>query len=150
MTYIEIQNDLIQRYNIDLCDGTKCKCDWSRVHAHPKLRRVCKWKQRNSLASTITLFHEVGHIENNKGITRRAEEEYFATTWAIDRLKEYGIAFPLKELFEYQRYILVEIARGQRRGGTGYGELNLYKYAGHDVSIEMVKRQIGPEWGLDW
>ena len=150
MNYIEIQNDLIRRYRIDLCDGTKCEDgDWGRTHAHPKQRRVCKWKQRNSLASTITLFHEVGHIENNNGITRRAEEEYYATTWAIDKLKEYGILFPMKDLFAYQRYVLVEVARGRRRGGRDYPEMNLYKYAGYDVSLEMVKRQIDPGWGID-
>ena len=46
MTYKEIQNEVIKKYRIDICDGTRCKDgDWSRTHAHVKTRRVCKWKQ---------------------------------------------------------------------------------------------------------
>lgn len=79
MNYIEIQNEVIKKYRIDICDGTKCENDWSRTHAHPKKRRVCKWKQANSIVSTIILFHEIGHIENNNSKMRRCEEEYYAT-----------------------------------------------------------------------
>lgn len=149
--FIDIQNQVISKYRIDLCDGTKCKDgDWSRTHAHIRERRVCKWKQENTLSSTITLFHEIGHIENNAGTMRRAEQEYHATTWAIDRLQELGIKFPLKTLFIYQRYIMVEMARGRRRGGQGYGDLNLYKYIGEDISLDEIKSVIDPKWGLDW
>lgn len=151
MTYIEIQNDIIKRYKIDLCDGTKCDDgDWGRMHAHVRERRVCKWKQKNSLRCTFDLFHEIGHIENNHAGMRRAEEEFHATTWAIDRLKEYGIQVPKSILFLYQRYVLVEIARGMRRGGRSYGDLNLYAHAGYDISLEEVKSQIDPKWGLNW
>lgn len=125
MTHKEIQDDVIQRYRIDICDGTKCKDDWHRTHAHIKIRRVCKWKQANSINSTFTLLHEVGHIENNTASMRRAEREYHATAWAIDRCKEYGLEIPAKIIEEYQRYIDMEIARGERRGGTGYGDLRL-------------------------
>lgn len=125
MTYIEIQNAVIKKYRIDLCDGTKCKNDWTRTHAHPKQRRVCKWRQKNSVQSTFELFHEIGHIENNHGKLRRAEEEYFATVWAIERCKEYGITVPGKTQKDYQDYIDMEVSRGKRRGGTGYGNLLL-------------------------
>lgn len=148
MNYTEIQNEVIRKYRIDLCDGTKCEDDWSRIHAHQRLRRVCKWKQANSYASTFTLLHEIGHIENNNAKMRRAEQEFFATAWAIDRLREYGLPIKMQTLFVYQRYILVEIARGQRRGGKAYGDLNLYSYAGMNVDLEMVKRQIDPAWGI--
>jgi hypothetical protein len=123
MTYIEIQNEVIKRYRIDLCDGTKCKDgDWSRTHAHPKKRRVCKWKQANSVVSTFTLFHEIGHIENNSSTMRRCEEEYYATVWAIAKMKQYGIAdkIPKKTKSAYQAYILDERLRGIRRGGANY------------------------------
>ena len=151
MNYIGIQNEIIKRYRIDLCDGTKCDDgDWDRTHAHPRLRRVCKWRQANSFSSTFTLLHEVGHIENNNGKMRRAESEYYATTWAIDRCKEYGIKIPLRTLFKFQRYVLVEIARGRRRGGVGYGDLNLYSYAGYNITLEEVKEQVDTKWGLDW
>ena len=126
MKYISIQNDVIARFRIDICDGTRCKDgDWDRTHAHPKQRRVCKWKQANSIQSTFTLLHEVGHIENNHGKMRRAEEEYYATMWAIAMCEEYGIDVPQSIIDDYQEYIDDEIARGIRRGGTGYGKLRL-------------------------
>lgn len=123
MTLIEIQNEVIKNYRIDLCDGTRCKNgDWSRTHAHPKQRRVCKWKQASSIVSTFELFHEIGHIENNRSTMRRCEEEYHATVWAIERMKEYGIADRIsdKEKARYQEYIYDELDRGLRRGGSGY------------------------------
>ena len=115
---------------IDICDGTKCANDWSRTHAHVRLRRVCKWVRANSLESTFTLFHEIGHIVNNKSTMRRCEEEYYATVWAIDELKKYGIKVPVKLIDRYQRYISLEMDRGIRRNGLGYdeNELNLVKY----------------------
>ena len=58
---------------------------------------------------------------------RRAESEYYATMWALDRCKEYGIEVPEKTIKEYQGYIDMEIKRGKRRGGAGYGELKLRK-----------------------
>lgn len=122
MTLIEVQNEVIKRYRIDLCDGSKCKNDWSRMHAHPKQRRVCKWKQKASIVSTFDLFHEIGHIENNNGKMRRCEEEYFATVWAIERMREYGLIDKISDKLKasYQEYIWEERARGLRRGGMGY------------------------------
>lgn len=123
MNYKDIQNEVIKRYRIDLCDGTKCEDgDWGRTHAHPKKRRVCKWKQANSAKSTFTLFHEIGHIENNNSTMRRCEEEYHATVWAIEKMREYGlignITDDVKRL--YQEYIYRELDRGKRRGGKNY------------------------------
>ena len=123
MKYIEIQNEVISKYKIDLCDGSKCKDgDWNRTHAHVKQRRVCKWKQSNSIASTFELFHEIGHIENNNAKMRRCEEEYYATVWAIDKLREYEILDRLsaKQKESYQDYIYRELDRGVRRGGKQY------------------------------
>ena len=126
MKYTEIQTEIIKKYRVDLCDGTRCKDgDWTRTHAHPKQRRVCKWKQANSIQSTFTLLHEVGHIETTTSKMRRAESEYYATLWALERCKEYGIEVPEKIIKEYQDYIDDEKARGLRRGGSGYAELKL-------------------------
>lgn len=125
MKYIDIQNEVIKKYKVDICDGTKCKDDWHRTHAHIRPRRVCKWKQTNSIQSTFTLFHEIGHCMTTKGWMRRAEEEFYATEWAIDRCKEYDLDVPQSIITEYQEYINMEIARGMRRGGAGYGELKL-------------------------
>lgn len=123
--YIAIQNEVIKKYRIDLCDGTKCKDDWSRTHAHIKQRRVCKWIQKNSIESLFTLLHEIGHIENNQSwilgrTMRRAEEEYYATKWALGVLSEYGLTLPEKRLQDYRDYVQREIDRGVRRGGTSY------------------------------
>ena len=123
MRFIDIQNEVIKKYRIDICDGTKCEDgDWDRTHAHPKKRRVCKWKQSNSVESTFTLLHEVGHIENNNSKMRRCEEEYHATIWAIEIMKQYGIADKISDKTKklYQDYILRELDRGVRRGGVGY------------------------------
>lgn len=126
MTYLEIQADVIKRYRVDICDGTKCSDgDWSRTHAHVKKRRVCKWKQKNSIQSTFTLLHEVGHIETTKAGMRRAEEEYYATVWALERCKEYGLKIPEKTIAVYQQYIDYTKDRGKRRGGSGYATLSL-------------------------
>lgn len=127
MNYIEIQNEVVKKYRIDLCDGTKCKNDWTRTHAHPKQRRVCKWKQANSVQSTFTLLHEIGHIMTKKGWMRRAESEYYATMWAIEECQKYGIEAPNKTIKAYQDYIDREVDRGKRRGGQGYGNLQLVK-----------------------
>lgn len=125
--YIQIQNEEIVKYNIDICDGTKCKNDWSRTHAHIRQRRVCKWQQKNSIESTFTLLHEIGHIMTTKAWMRRAESEYFATVWAIKECTDLGLKVPQKVINDYQRYIDMEIARGERRGGSGYGNLQLIK-----------------------
>ena len=128
MNYKDIQNEVIKKYRIDLCDGTRCKDgDWSRTHAHIKQRRVCKWKQANSIQSTFTLLHEIGHIENNRSGMRRAEEEYHATIWAINECKKYGIEVPQKIIEEYQAYIDMTKDRGVRRGGDDYGKMELPK-----------------------
>lgn len=127
MNYIDIQNEVIKNYRIDICDGTKCKNDWSRTHAHVKQRRVCKWKQANSVQSTFTLLHEIGHIMTTKSGMRRAESEYYATVWALEEAKKYDIEIPQKTIEAYQKYIDMEKDRGLCRGGWGYGDLRLIK-----------------------
>ena len=87
MTLVEIQNEAIQKYRIDICDGSKCNNDWSRTHAHVKQRRICKWKQCSSIKSTFELFHEIGHIETHTSKMRRCESEYAATVWAVERMQ---------------------------------------------------------------
>ena len=122
MKYIDIQKDIVKKYRIKLDPYSKC---WSRTHAHVKQRRICKWNFSNSVQATFTLLHEVGHIENNHGNMRRCEEEYFATVWALEKAKEYGLVIPDKIIDEYQKYIDSERERGIRRGGKDYGDLKL-------------------------
>ena len=125
--YLDVQDDIIKQYNIDLCDGEKCKNDWRRTHAHIKERRVCKWKCANSIQSTFALLHEIGHIETTKSKMRRAEAEYHATVWAIEKCEECGLQIPDTIINQYQKYIDMELERGKRRGGSGYGDLVLIK-----------------------
>lgn len=138
--FTDIQNDVIKRYRIDICDGTKCRNDWGRTHAHPKQRRVCKWKQVNSIQSTFTLLHEVGHIITTKSWMRRCESEWYATAWAIEEALELGLEIPDKTLKDYQNYIDMEKRRGLRRGGKNYdefpcgGSLEIYR----DSYEEMI------------
>jgi len=117
MKYAEIQADIVKKYRVDLCDGSKCSNDWRRTHAHVKKRRVCKWKAANSVQSTFTLLHEIGHLETTTTGMRRCEEEYYATVWALEKCKEYGIKVPEKIIKDYQDYIDMEYDRGVRRGG---------------------------------
>jgi hypothetical protein len=120
--YIQIQNDVVQRYNITLDEFSTCRM---RTHAHIKERRVCKWHPKNSVASTFELLHEIGHIETTKSNMRRCESEYYATQWAIDTAKEYGLIIPDKLVKYYQDYIDMELGRGVRRHGSNYNEEGL-------------------------
>jgi predicted DNA-binding protein (UPF0278 family) len=118
LSYADIQNDVIQKYRINLCFGDKCERDWRRMHAHVRERRVCKWKQANSVKATFDLFHEIGHIESNTSKMRRCEQEYHATVWAIIEMRKYGLEVPASIISSYQEYINREHDRGVRRGGN--------------------------------
>ena len=114
MDYTTIQNEVIQKYNIKIETDSKC---WKRTHAHiDGSRRVCKWNQANSYASTFTLFHEIGHIETHKKSYKRYEQEYYATTWGTDKMKEAGLPIKRKKVQKYKDYIRRTYERGIRRG----------------------------------
>ena len=132
MNLIDIQKEVIARYKIDICDGSKCADDWYRMHAHVKERRVCKWKPAASIKATFDLFHEIGHIETTTSKMRRCESEYYATVWAVERMWEYGLDDRISDTIKkrYQEYIWRELDRGIRRGGAGY----------------PTKRQLTIEW----
>lgn len=114
MSYTEIQNQVVKMFNVKLDPNSKC---WSRTHVHVRERRICKWVQKNSIQSTFTLFHEIGHIETSKAGMRRCEDEFAATQWAIVLCAVYGLEIPEKTINDYQDYIFREWDRGVRRGG---------------------------------
>lgn len=122
----KIQQDIIAKYRVTVSDGGDCPCGWRRTHAHVKERKICKWKQANSIRSTFTLLHEIGHIETTTSSMRRCESEYYATVWAIERCREYGLPVPPFIIERYQAYIDMERDRGLRRGGSCYGKLDLW------------------------
>ena len=136
-SYLEIQEEVIKKYNIDICNGDKCENDWQRTHAHVRERRVCKWKKANSVQSTFTLLHEIGHIETTKSKMRRVEAEYHATVWAIKKCEEYGIEIPEATIKSYQEYIDEELARGKRRGGKGYED-------SYQLVVEKKAKELEP------
>lgn len=113
----DLQNEIISQYRMTIDENSKC---WSRTHVHVRERRICKWQQKSSVASTFTLLHEIGHCENNNSKMRRCEEEYYATQWALDKCREYDIDVPSNIIKRYQKYIYMELERGQRKGGLGY------------------------------
>lgn len=125
-TFKDIQEDAIKRYRVKINTNSDC---WGRTHAHIKTRTVCKWKQANSILSTFTLLHEIGHIVTTKAWMRRCEEEYYATQWAIDRCKEYGLTIPEAIIDRYQDYIDRERGRGIRRHCNNLPELEDLKLA---------------------
>jgi len=122
MNYSEIQNEIIKKYRVKIKTESTC---WGRMHAHIKTRTVCKWKPKNSIQATFDLMHEVGHIMTTKAGMRRAEEELYATLWAFDRCREYGLKIPKKLWDDYNEYIQMELDRGKRRGGSDYPDIEL-------------------------
>lgn len=142
MTYIEIQNEVIQKYKVVIVENSTCK---TRTHAHcDGTRRICKWKQANSLKSTFTLLHEVGHIMTKTSKMRRCESEYYATIWALERCKEYGLNVIINIIYEYQRYIYMELDRGIRRGGQNYnGQFNISNYDPAEI-VELPIKEPKP------
>lgn len=127
-SYLEIQQEVISKYKIVIVKNSTC---YGRTHAHcDGTRRVCKWKQASSLKATFTLLHEVGHIMTTTSKMRRCEEEYYATIWALERCKEYGIELNEKLISRYQKYIDREKQRGLNRHGEGYR--NKYDLSNYD------------------
>lgn len=114
MTLLEIQQEVINRYGIIINEHSTCR---RRMHAHVKTRTICKWIPKSSLEATFDLFHEIGHIETTTSTMRRCESEYYATVWALERFKEYGLTLPAKRFKVYQDYIWRELDRGLRRHG---------------------------------
>jgi hypothetical protein len=113
----DIQEEIIKEYRMTIEQHSTC---WSRTHVHVKERRICKWKQANSIKSTFTLLHEIGHCENNNSKMRRCEKEFYATQWALDKCKELKIKVPQSIIDSYQWYVDRELERGLRRGGNCY------------------------------
>ena len=74
-----------------------------------------------------------------KSKMRRVESEYFATIWALDQCKKYGIEVTDKIMNTYQRYINRELQRGLNRGGGNYR--NSYDLTQYD-SAEIVELKI--------
>jgi hypothetical protein len=135
--YLEIQQEVITNYKIVIVKNSTCR---GRTHAHcDGTRRVCKWIQANSLASTFTLLHEVGHIMTYTSKMRRCESEYYATIWALEQCKKYGIEVTDKIIGKYQRYIDRELQRGLNRNGNGYRES--YDLTNYDVR-EIVELKV--------
>lgn len=136
-SFTEIQNEVISNYKVVIVENSTCR---GRTHAHcDGTRRICKWNRANSVISTFTLLHEIGHIMTYKTTMRRCESEYFATIWALERAKEYGLEIPQKELKKYQDYIDRERQRGLNRHGEGYRDS--YDLSNYDAG-EIVELKI--------
>ena len=79
MTYLEIQQEVINKYKVVIIKNSTCR---SRMHAHcDGTRRICKWTPKNSVQTTFDLFHEIGHIMTKTSKMRRVESEYYATIY---------------------------------------------------------------------
>lgn len=89
-----------------------------RGHAYPQSKRVkiCKPTTRKRLFAAA---HEAGHIYyQHNSSKRRYLEEYEATIFAIERLREHGISIPRRIVDRYKRYVVRLIDMGLRRGGS--------------------------------
>lgn len=138
MTYLEIQQEVINKYKVVIIKNSTCR---SRMHAHcDGTRRICKWIPKNSIQTTFDLFHEIGHIMTTTSKMRRVEAEYYATIWAMERFKEYDLEVPTLLLKKYQNYIDMELDRGIRRGGTNYRDsYNLNEYTSNEIIELSIK-----------
>lgn len=138
MNYLAIQKDVISKYKIVISENSTC---YGRTHAHcDGTRRICKWKQSNGLVSTFTLLHEVGHIMTHTNKMRRCESEYYATIWALEECKKYGLTITDKIINEYQRYIDMELQRGLMRNGCGYRDsYSLKEYNPSEIIEVKIK-----------
>lgn len=131
--YVQIQRETVEKYNMILNPNSTCR---ERMHVHIKTRTICKWNYANSLENTFDLFHEIGHCENNKMSMRVCEKEYYASIWAAYKLLlDYGIKINDKIIKRYADYIENEKARGIRRGGAGYAELDFTNYCNNLYAV---------------
>ena len=142
MKYIDIQKEVISKYKIVIVENSTCR---SRMHAHcDGTRRICKWSPKNSIISTFDLLHEIGHIMTTTSKMRRVEAEYYATIWAMERFKEYGLEVPCLTYMKYQEYIDRELYRGLKRGGSGYkNAYDIKTYNKNDI-VELPIKEPKP------
>lgn len=143
-SYLEIQKEVIEKYKIVIVENSTCR---SRMHAHcDGTRRICKWKQKNSIVALFDLLHEVGHIMTTTSKMRRVEAEYYATIWALERCKEYDIEVPSLIKITYQKYINMELDRGLRRNGCSYKEnYSIYNYNPKEIVELKIKEPKQPK-----
>lgn len=63
------------------------------------------------------LLHEIGHIETNVAGMKRCEEEFYATQWAIKKMKKYDCEISDLRKKEFQNYIWKWREIGMKLGG---------------------------------
>lgn len=87
----------------------KCFCgDESVAHCHLELGLVFQSKEDFENLTPENLFdllHEVGHLETNTVGMTRQEEEFFATEWALQRMKLYDFHLPRARQKQFDDYI---------------------------------------------
>lgn len=118
MDYQTIGQQYLEEHSIEYCPREVCKC-WSRPHAHPKERKICKIPLPTGRKSLFDFLHEVGHIVHPRaGIKKelRAVEEYYATYYAKCEMRKLGVAVAKDQAKGYDRYITMSLARALRRG----------------------------------
>lgn len=101
----------------------KCFCGTDSVaHCHLEFGLVFQSKEDFETLTPENLFdllHEVGHLETNtEGMTRQ-EEEYFATEWALQRMKLYDFRLPKARQRQFDDYINGYSSRRNKVLGKG-------------------------------
>ena len=89
-----------------------------RAHAFAKKKhvKICRPTTKRRL---FTAAHEAGHVfMNHRGSKRSYVQEYEATIYAIDKLREQRVSIPRKIVDRYKRYVVRKIDMGLRRGGS--------------------------------
>ena len=86
-----------------------CFCgDSSVAHCHLDLGLIFQSKQdyeKPTPESLFDLLHEIGHLETNTEQMTRQEQEYFATQWALERMKLYDFKLSKQRQKDFDEYI---------------------------------------------
>jgi hypothetical protein len=120
MVYQEIGKLYLKVYKIKHCPADKCDC-WERPHAHTEAddRKICKMPLPKGRYSLFEWLHEVGHIEHPRGGRKReyrSVEEFYATQYAKQEMKNLGIPIPRRMVRDYNQYITDCLERGLKHG----------------------------------
>src|SRR3990167_5000994 len=106
MSYAELAQSYLDKYQISICPRETCRC-WGRTHAHgslfvdPERRKVCKITLPQQRSTLFDFLHEVGHIVHPQGgykgdgdknyAKTRALAEFNATQWVTEAFRENGV-----------------------------------------------------------
>lgn len=101
ISFIWLEYFIKYNFFFDLKKGEVPYCYLKSKEIHFEQKRFDKPTSRD----VFDLLHEIGHLETNKPGMKRCEEEYYATMWAIEKMKKYDFDIPQNDKAEFQEYV---------------------------------------------